>query len=101
MANEPLSNIVERLEKATARLEAISGVPTSMSTQNTSCAKPQSAASAAGNSASIQGYDDLIAQRLRPFVALSDQLGGEIAKQVRSFDFFRCFQRADPTMLIH
>lgn len=81
MTNEPLSNIVERLEKATARLEAISGAPMSTSTQNASCAKPQTAA-AAGNSASVQGYDDLLAQRVRPFVALSDQLGGEIAKQV-------------------
>lgn len=75
-----INNLVSRLETITSRLEKVE--KTLASGGGASTSSSASASSDAGSSASVTEYQQLIDDFIRPFVDVSNKLGGEVAEQV-------------------
>lgn len=80
-----LANLIKRLEVATTRLEdlAMSSSSANVIAANSPPAKPSTANVEAGIPAAVEKHDAAINASLEKFIALSQELGGPVAEQVR------------------
>ena len=76
-----MQNLVERLERAVGRLEAVSHA------SDTHCGHGDSAAKA-GTTPYVQAFDSLLAGPVAEYLKISKEIGGDVQKHVRRFGTF-------------